>query len=738
MRRWADFLVRHPRPAWTFVILLTVVAGFGVARVEVDDVPSSIFRSGDEDFRRLESVWRDFGSDDNDAIVLVDGGGDVFTPEGARLLRELERVVRAVPGVERVTSIADVPVWDRGPLPRALLPAAGAGPEDFDAARRLASTHPLVAGKLVTQDGMQALVAVTLEGENLSIETLDDKVDDVRDALASATRESSFRARLTGVPVIRRVLFQTIDREQKLFSALGALVGFLVGLAIFRRPGPILITSAASVLSSFCALGMMGWIGERMNLLNVELPLIIMIIAYTDAVHLMIHILRRRSEGRSPTEAAGDAVRHLGLACALTSFTTAVGFGSLAVSRIEHIQRFGILFACAVWMTFLVVVTLVPLASILFLRDSHRRPMEKRYGALHAPAERMIRSLLRHARPVSVAGITMTAALFVLALRLVPDNRLTEAMPPDAPSVTTLAVIEESFGGVLSSSILLEWPEGLTIASPEVVAAVREAHAALVANPFTQAPTSVLDLLTLLPGEPDPTRIGLLPKSLTEGFLRPELCRTLIRSAVPDAGSAVAEPAYAELFETLEEIRGRHPRIEMNVTGTAYLARRNINLIIEDFALGLLVAAIAIFAAMTLAFRSFRLGAISIVPNAFPLVVAAATLVVLGIELQVSSVIAFTVLLGIAVDDTIHLIARFRRELAATGDVTEAAVRAYLGVGRALVVTTFVLAGGFGVMLASELPTSQLFAVIGCIGLVAALLGDLLLLPAMMVAFLRR
>ena len=141
---------------------------------------------------------------------------------------------------------------------------------------------------------------------------------------------------------------------------------------------------------------------------------------------------------------------------------------------------------------------------------------------------------------------------------------------------------------------------------------------------------------------------------------------------------------------------------------------------------------------LSLTFGSLRLGAISVVPNAFPLVVAASALVLLGLELQVTSVIAFTVCLGIAVDDTIHYVTRFRRELDDGYDVPEAAVRAFLGVGRALVVTTAVMLGGFGVMFFSAIPTTQLFALIGSLALFAALIGDLLLLPAMVVAFHQR
>ena len=109
----------------------------------------------------------------------------------------------------------------------------------------------------------------------------------------------------------------------------------------------------------------------------------------------------------------------------------------------------------------------------------------------------------------------------------------------------------------------------------------------------------------------------------------------------------------------------------------------------------------------------------------------------LGIELQIAAVLAFTVCLGIAVDDTIHILAQFQAERKAGHEVGEAAVRSFLHVSRALIATTAVLLCGFGVMFLSTITTSVLFALIATIGILAALVGDLLILPAVLTAVLR-
>jgi hypothetical protein len=727
-------LMGRTRPLALFaVVAASALAAWGASRLEIDDVPSNIFRSQDAEFERLESVFRDFGTDDNDVLLVVHAD-DLFTPEAARALRALTAEVGAVPGVLDVHAFADVPVFDGGPVPRPLLPPGDAQPAAFEAARAAARAHPLVHEQLLAPDGRTTLCIARLAGEHLPIATLHERMDALEAAVARATEGGPLRVRLTGVPAIRVVIFDTISREQALFSLAGGVLGALVGFFVFRRILPVLITSSASVLAGFWALGGLGLVGQPLNIMTAELPLLIMVIAFTDAVHLMIDVLRQRRAGAAPLTASAHALRYLGLACLLTSLTTAVGFGSLAVSRVEVIRRFGVLFAASVGLAFLAVVTIVPLFASLIPARSEDAPPELRFSRLAAPVERMLRALLRRARAVSIAVTVATAALVLVSLQLVPDNRLTEATPSGDEAVEVLGELEQAFGGAVGAAVLVEWQAGgrLPPGLGEVLAAV---DAELARSPFTHGPLSMHGLARLVPGATIGEAARVLPAPLTRRFLRQDLGRALVTCRVPDAGSAVAEPAYLALERALALIEAGHQGFALHLTGTGYVARRNVNLIIEDFRTGLWIAALFIFAVLSLAFRSLRLGLVSVIPNAFPLALAGAALVVAGLELQVSSVLAFTVCLGLAVDDTIHFVIRYRRELAACGDPEEAALRACMAVGRALGVTTCVLVAGFAVLFASSIATTVLFGLIATIGLVAALVSDLVFLPALLVAF---
>ena len=752
----ARLFLRHARALTALVLGACFLAGWGGSRLEVDDQPTSIIRSDDAAFAQMEEVFEQFGSDDGACLLLLEGA-DPFSPEGVRGLRRLVDALEELDGiVTGAVSLLDMRT--RVGLP--LLPAADASPERFEEARAAAATHPLVAGKLLGSDGTTNLVVAQLADETLPVAELRRRVRAIEAVLAGNTAGSAaddtagspadttggrepgasagrspaapWRVSMTGVPPLRVQIFDAIRREQVVLSLLAGVVGAVISFAVFRRLGPVLITSAASLVSAWWALGVMGASGETINLLNAALPVLVLVIALTDGMHLMIAVLRRREEGAHPHRAGAHAIRSLGRACMLTSLTTAIGFASLAVSDIEVIRRFGLVFAGAVGLTFLAVITVVPLLGSAFLRRTPSGSAALQGAGLARPFELAARAVVGRSRLVTALGTAITVGMAAVSLQMVPDNRLTEAVPHDHAAARTLERLEAVFGGSVETSILVEFEDEQ--AGLDAMVAVEER---LAEEPFATGSLSIVDVLRSLPGgdEPRAAALELLPATATRSLLRRDLGRALIRFRVPDEGAAVAEPGYARIQDGLRTVEAAHPGVRLHLTGTGYVARTNVNVIIEDFALGLWVAALTIVFVLAAAFRSLRLGLLSVIPNAFPLAVAGSVLAGLGLELQVSSVLAFTVCLGIAVDDTIHLVSRYRAERLRGRPPEEAAVRAVTAVGRALVITTLVLVGGWGMLLLSEVPTTQLFGVIGLVGLTAALVGDLILLPAMLVAF---
>ena len=204
---------------------------------------------------------------------------------------------------------------------------------------------------------------------------------------------------------------------------------------------------------------------------------------------------------------------------------------------------------------------------------------------------------------------------------------------------------------------------------------------------------------------------------------------------IQDLGIAHYEPVFDRIKQRLDQLQTNYPGFEMTLTGDPVTRGRNLYRIVTDLASSLGTAAITIFVVMTLAYRSLRIGLITVVPNLFPLVVTACMMVLFGHPLEIASVCAFTVCLGIAVDDTIHFLTQYRSEVDRHGDVEQSLRDAFQGVGSAMIITTFILIAGFGTVLTSDLPGQRYFATMAVSTIAAALVGDLVFLPALLATF---
>ena len=252
-------------------------------------------------------------------------------------------------------------------------------------------------------------------------------------------------------------------------------------------------------------------------------------------------------------------------------------------------------------------------------------------------------------------------------------------------------------------------------------------------------PLSFLGFLDAFPnGRAAPrATLALVPEEAQRRLLRADLGKAIVLAPVPDGGNEVMDPIFDGIEGVIADLRRAHPELAFELTGTDKVARANVNRMIDDLARSIAFAVLVIFGVIALEFRSLRIGLLSLLPNLFPLILVGGVLRLLGQPLQMATAVLFTVLLGLAVDDTIHFLSRYRREQRAGGGAGDPIERALLSVGRAILVTTIVLVVGFGTVGLSEVPTNRVFAALSVLGLVGAWIGDLVFLPALL-AWTRR
>ena len=680
----------------------------------------------------------------NSEAILVVESDAFFTPAGAEALRQIVVDLEQLDYVRDVKWLDDVPPLNLFGLNEPLLPRSTATLERFKQAKAKTLAHPLVGEQFVSMDGRTMLLMVNFDW--LFVESDETCMTE----LGKAARESAAKFpdvemefTLTGQTPMWLAAMSSHDANKYKYQLIG--YGMILGMAVilFRGFTAVIIVALAPSLGVFWTLGVVNFFGLDNNPFNdIVLPVMLSLVGLTDGVHLMVQIRQLKAGGQSQKDAARNGLKMVGLACALTSLTTAIGFGSLYLAHHEIVQEFGVSCVLGVTLTFIAVVTVIPLvSSSWFGKRLHigqdRSLIDKNLNRIGG----IIDFVLKRTKFMSVLGIVITVALFAATLTLRPDERSSNQLPLGSESALGLKKMDKALGGLESGNVSIRWNAGVDSDSSEVLTVIDQAHRAVDAEELIGGSLSVVKLLNGLPGdgklEDRASMIDLLPAPLKRAFYTPEHRYAEVMFRVQDLGIAQYAPVFTRLKSRLEEIQTEHPNFTIEMHGSAVWRWENLYQIVIDLAASLGSASVIIFLVLATVYKSIRLGLISILPNIFPLAVTGAFLAVTGQSLELVSVCAFTVCLGIAVDDTIHFLTRFTEERCEGLSDEEAIRKAFIGVGTALIMTTVVLVTGFSTVIFSDNRDTQIFATMGAMTIASALFGDLVFLPALLARWSR-
>jgi predicted RND superfamily exporter protein len=675
--------------------------------------------------------------------VVVVTGEDLFTKENLRALREAVAKLDALPQVSRVLWIDSIPGLNLFGLPEPLLPHPNASPRQIQQARERTLSNPLAVGQLISRDGTTLLLHLRIDWfQATSDSACTTELRKAAEAAAAQVPGADLQFQVTGRAPLYLMMAHNHLRDSWRYQVIGYSIMIVTALVMFRGFSAVIIVAVAPALGVFWTMGMLHFFELQNNPFNdIIVPVLISLVGLTDSVHLMAEIRNQRAAGHDTRGATRRGVARVGLACALTSLTTAVGFASLAWAHHEIVRDFGWSCVLGVVLTFVSVLTVIPLGC--------RSPLGRRLhvGLGTSLIDRQLRRIgplvgwiLRHDRKIAWLAIATTLVLAAACTQLQPDEKRYSGLSESGEAARALRHLDRVLGGLESGSVRVAW-NGET-GHGELLDVLREVDRALDDEPLLGQPLGLHDLLAALPGEGPAdermTLLELLPASLKRAFYAPEARTASIQFRVQDIGIAHYGPVFSRVESTLAEISRRHPAFTLQLEGDAVWRWRNIYRIVMDLATSLGTASIVIWLILTVVYRSIRIGLISIVPNLFPLVATGGLLLVTGQYLELVTVCVFTICIGIAVDDTIHFLTRYVEEAATAATQHEAIQRAFTGVGSALLMTTIVLVTGMMTAVFGDARDARIFGTMGAITLTSALFADIFFLPALLSRFARR
>ena len=732
--------LRFPYVIALILVALCIAAAFGIERIKVDDSLGQLFRSDTPEFKQYETVTRRFPSSEFDVLVVVEGK-TLLDRGSLEQLRQLVTDLQLIEGTRGLISLfsAREPP-ENGRLPEALIPADLPKGDEYQKLIDRVKANELIRGKLLSLDGQLALIVLALDPDAVEGNHLREVVGEIRKTIDEDLEGAGLTAQLSGVPVMQLEIRNAVERDRLIYNAFGFAAGCLIAIVFFRRVSFMAMAAAPPLIAIMLSLGTLGWLGFRLNMfLNVMTPLI-MVISFSDSMQLTFAARDWMLRGKSKAEALRNAILVVGPACVLTHATAGVSFIALQFSKSDLIRTFGEAGLLATLTALIGVLVLVPLLGMLLVRN------ETSFAATSATADSAVNLLRRLcswiaarmvARPglYSALSVLLVGGLTVIYANLEPRYRLADQVPDRDQAVQASNRLDQKLTGANPVDVLVEFPQGESLYSPETLATIAAVHSILeeqagIGNVWSLETlrrwlaerTGTADVKTLK------QYVDAIPSFLVRRFVSADQKAVVVSGRIPDIDASRLLPVIKTLDEKLKSVRAAHPGYNIAVTGLSAIAARNSADMIGKLSRGLTIEVAFVAAFLGLAFRSVVVMLVSILPAIFPIVLSGTLLWAMGEGLQFASVVALTVSFGLGLSATIHFLNRLRLEQRPDEDPGASVQRATVLVGPALILTSVVLACGLAVTVFSDLPSLRLFGWLSAFAMLAALVADLTIL----------
>jgi len=707
------------------LIVLVAASALALPTLRFDDAIHRVFFSQNQASRDYAGLLKALGARPSDFILLAESDAP-FTPADYQHLRDLAIEIEFSDTIESVLSpfaarfAENDPLYPGEPVFKADLNA----PEIAERLAAFRASTPLTR-PLIADDGASLIIVATADLDAPGLQPR--QTFDAISALAAAMAPPNLRLTVTGEEAMSIAVVDALKDDLLRLNLAGSLLVFVLALVLFRNLRTAMVAIVPALLGALACLTGFVVLGYPITILSNVIPLLVLILGIADSIHLTMHY-RSHGTGAPATEQIIATIRDIGPACALTALTTAIAFMAIAASDNDQLFEFAIIGAVSVMVSYFVVIV----AFAVLARFCRPAPLaeSKRSEWLRVPGV-MIDTVFARGRSVIAVSLVCAAAGLWGYSRTEPWFPLYQHLPDTSAVGPANERILDRFGGFFRV-----WAELDTSGTQGLETDGGWARLVGLTNAIqTAAPGNTVVSLTSLArflGNPDrmpgAERLADIPETLRRQLVTPDgrLARVVVLMAEPMRDARTL--ATYDRIESAALSAGA-----ARFVGLPVIMRHGSLTIIRQLGIGLLAACCIAVILVATAFRWPALVFVLLLPNVLPLLVTASALHVLnGGHLNPASVLALTIAFGIAVDDSIHFLTRYRLERA-RGNPPDAALRTAISrTGRVMIVTTALLSAGLLVTLTSAFSIVRLFGEMLILTFLTALLADLMLLPALL------
>ncbi|ELR72068.1 hypothetical protein C900_01933 [Fulvivirga imtechensis AK7] len=535
---------------------------------------------------------------------------------------------------------------------------------------------------------------------------------------------------------------------------------------IFRSLSGVVWPVVVIIIATIWIMGFTGWLGVTTSFYVMLTVMMLLAMGMADTIHVMSEYMYYRNQNEDHRTALRNTYRKVAFACLLTTFTTMIGFLALSVSPIVHIKVFGFMTAAGVFLELLFTVYILPLMLDIWSPVKKKKASGAKASFIPNFSNFLQNRLdgiipIVERRPMTITGIfiVILALCFIGASKVKVSFDMMENYDKESVLRHSYEHVDKHMMGTQNMEIFLDLGEEYAFQDPFVLTTIDKLQDLIERkySNYTLRTESLADVVKDANQKLNESReeMYVIPESQSVvsqtlfmfNNANPSDRRKLVSDNYSKSHITVNlrntdAASYQGMFDLMQRdidemvagLKEKYPDTKVTLTGTLAMMMKASVYISESTGGSLAFAIVAITITLLIVFGSFKAGAIAIIPNLIPSILTYSLLGWLGIPLDMNTLLIGPIIIGVAVDDTIHFITHYRSEVVIDGNVKRALKAAVSEAGQAVTFTTLVLGIGFGILSLATGPISNA-GKLGALAIFTGLLCDLFLLPAMILLF---
>ena len=728
--RW---ILANPKNTLTLVAGATAIWILFIPNLKIDFSIEHLFSKNDPAVERYFSFRDSFGREDN-VITIIYEPDDGLRKELFIELEELVYEIEELSEVKNVLSIFSLSDLDENAWIGDLYDEVDAWDKNSVLEKlKYIQSDPSIGSRVLSKDLQYGAIIITLSDQANNHKDRTNLMEGIKNLTVKTSPEWTY----SGVSVLRTEYVRYMLRDNFIFLPPIALILITMLSYIFRSWVFVLLPMITVLTTVLWLLGFMGLVGLEINIMTYVVPTLLFIIGVSDAIHIQARFRENMAkDNSSPEESMLITMMQMSKVIFLTSLTTAIGFIALTTTSINIVQEFGLEIALGVMIAWFISILIVPSGIMLF-----RAFNDKNRSTFSPLLYWLANTIPRRPWLFIIIPLVISFTMIYKIKDVSTDASLMDDLRPKNKLYQDLKFTEKYFGGVLPFEVLIsiDPSNDKKIVGPDIFPYIDKVESLLRSemeeSRFFSLSTFLKSVKRIRGDDVEAIYSQEMIERIIEEQSKQDLKlvsndkkMTRVTGLIENKTSSEMKKIYNKLDSLSKSFP---PYLSIECTGTTVVALRTNDYLVQSLVNSLGLALFFISIVMAVMFKARSILFASLVTNLIPIFTILGIIAWFGVSIRPPTAMTFAVALGIAVDDSLHFLLRYRKELRQGMNRVDAIKSTIINTGSALMITTTILVAGFSILLFSAfLPTYQ-FGLLSASMIGVALLCDLTLLPAL-------